>query len=174
MAWLAAAALLVGCTSAGARLDGGAADGGALRDGGSLPDGGALVDGGMLPDGGADAGASRCGTRGAGPCASDEWCDFPDSACGAADVGGTCQKRPTACTQDCPGVCGCDGRFYCNGCEAHAAGVDESGESGCQGAPCAGDGQCSGGLKCCYPCGIPGCQNRCTTPADGGECPLVP
>lgn len=27
------------------------------------------------------------------------------------------------CTADCPGVTGCDGKFYCNECEANANGI---------------------------------------------------
>ena len=35
-----------------------------------------------------------------------------------------------ACTQDCPGVCGCDGKFYCNGCIAAKEGIAvEQGET---------------------------------------------
>lgn len=34
--------------------------------------------------------------------------------------------------------------------------------------------QCPAGLLCCYPCGIPGCQNRCMPPASNGHCPLFP
>jgi hypothetical protein len=30
---------------------------------------------------------------------------------------------------------------------------------------------CDPSLLCCYPCGIPGCENRCTQPEDG-ECPI--
>ena len=39
---------------------------------------------------------------------------------------------------------------------------------------------CAPGLACCYPCGIPGCSNRCQTPCPAGSpgcfngCPLVP
>lgn len=39
---------------------------------------------------------------------------------------------------------------------------------------CANDAQCPAGLKCCYPCGIPGCENRCSRPASDGNCPLLP
>ena len=42
------------------------------------------------------------------------------------------------------------------------------------GAACESDAQCTGGLKCCYPCGIPGCSNECTAPDAGGSCPLFP
>ena len=27
------------------------------------------------------------------------------------------------CTMDCPGVIGCDGKFYCNECEANKQGI---------------------------------------------------
>jgi len=49
-----------------------------------------------------------------------------------------------------------------------------------EGAVCESDAQCAEGLLCCYPCGIQGCQNRCTAPCDetepwcGGGCPLYP
>ena len=45
---------------------------------------------------------------------------------------------------------------------------------------CDGSGQstCATGLVCCYPCGIPGCQNKCAAPCSGpgcaGGCPIVP
>lgn len=41
------------------------------------------------------------------------------------------------------------------------------------GASCTSDDACEAGLRCCYPCGIPGCTNVCTA-APGGECPLIP
>jgi len=43
-----------------------------------------------------------------------------------------------------------------------------TGPDGCQ-----SDADCSGGAKCCYPCGIPGCNNRCTV-VMGNLCPAVP
>jgi hypothetical protein len=38
---------------------------------------------------------------------------------------------------------------------------------------CTSDSQCTGGKKCCYPCGIPGCAFTCVTPMNG-RCPLIP
>ena len=39
---------------------------------------------------------------------------------------------------------------------------------------CTSDRQCPNGLLCCYPCGIPGCNNACGRPAENGSCPLIP
>jgi hypothetical protein len=33
------------------------------------------------------------------------------------------QHKGDACTDDCPGVRGCDGKFYCNECEANRQGI---------------------------------------------------
>ncbi len=33
------------------------------------------------------------------------------------------QNHPGVCTQDCPGVCGCDGQTYCNECIANSVGI---------------------------------------------------
>jgi hypothetical protein len=73
-----------------------------------------------------DAGVTICGGLAGSVCATDEWCDYPDSAvaCGGDDSTGVCMKKPGGCPTDCPGVCGCDGNFYCNACDASAAGVD--------------------------------------------------
>jgi hypothetical protein len=55
------------------------------------------------------------------------YCDFDDRVqCGATDGTGVCRARPDGCTKDCPGICGCDGKFYCNACEAHRAGADDA------------------------------------------------
>jgi hypothetical protein len=80
-----------------------------------------------VPDGGGGTGGSPavCGGKGGSPCGADEFCAFePAALCGYADGTGLCQPRPQVCTDDCPGVCGCDGAFYCNTCSAQAAGVD--------------------------------------------------
>lgn len=66
-----------------------------------------------------------CGGKQGLLCASNEWCqwDVPGS-CGVADQTGTCQPKPEGCPADCPGVCACDGSFFCNACGAHQAGWD--------------------------------------------------
>lgn len=33
------------------------------------------------------------------------------------------QSKNSACLADCPGVTGCDGKFYCNECEANKQGI---------------------------------------------------
>ncbi|KYF60369.1 hypothetical protein BE08_37780, partial [Sorangium cellulosum] len=61
----------------------------------------------------------------------EEYCDFPDDSCGTFDTVGQCAVRPGGCPEDCPGVCGCDGNFYCNACSAQQAGVDVSTSIAC-------------------------------------------
>jgi hypothetical protein len=70
--------------------------------------------------------ATICGGKQGLACPPDQWCRFePAGSCGVADGAGTCEPRPTgACPPDCPGVCGCDGAFYCSACAAESAGVD--------------------------------------------------
>lgn len=52
---------------------------------------------------------------------------------------------------------------------AGMGGMAGSGGGGAIGALCgqsAGGAMCAQGLACCYPCGIPGCDFKCTTPCD--------
>jgi hypothetical protein len=77
-----------------------------------------------------DGGPKICGTSSNITCSYDEFCDFADG-CGAPGAAGICMPRPQGCTADCPGVCGCDGKFYCNACGANAAGVDVSESKSC-------------------------------------------
>jgi hypothetical protein len=65
-----------------------------------------------------------CGGFAGEACPADTWCDYDDGLCGGADGTGLCKPMPSGCDGDCPGVCGCDGKFYCNACDAMAAGVD--------------------------------------------------
>ncbi len=74
--------------------------------------------------------AQICGTRGADPCPTNQFCQHDIGAdCGRADAPGTCQTPPTTCTPGGAQVCGCDGVTYASECEAHMAmsGVDHAG-----------------------------------------------
>ena len=74
-------------------------------------------------------------------CGADEYCDFSSSVpgtCGHVDNGvlGTCVARPTSCSViGCPDPdfepCGCDGKTYCNACEANENGVDVDQSGAC-------------------------------------------
>jgi hypothetical protein len=80
---------------------------------------------------GSDGGTTgNCGSRGHQvTCGADEYCDFTYAGinyCGADDAPGVCRPNGADCSSDCPGTCGCDGKFYCNGCQAHSiGGVDD-------------------------------------------------
>ncbi|WP_437302957.1 hypothetical protein [Sorangium sp. So ce388] len=99
-----------------------------LEPGGSGA-GGAASSSATAGDGGGTPVA--CGGRGGPTCDATEYCDHPGDTCGADDGEGQCTARPEGCRDDCPGVCGCDGRFYCNECSAHQAGVDVSEDTAC-------------------------------------------
>ena len=70
------------------------------------------------------------------PAPETEFCSYPRGECGLDDGLGECRGRPEFCAQDCPRVCGCDGRDYCNECIAAANGIStlHRGECG-QGPP---------------------------------------
>ncbi|MEM9073853.1 MAG: hypothetical protein AAGE52_35505 [Myxococcota bacterium] len=65
-------------------------------------------------------------------CGPDEHCVFEEGCAGA----GTCAPRPTTCPTDCPGVCGCDGVFYCNECVASLAGQVVDPAASCEAPSC--------------------------------------
>jgi hypothetical protein len=76
--------------------------------------------------------ANICGGKAGLTCGPDAWCQFdPPGSCGGFDNTGTCQPKPSPCPPDCPGVCGCDGNFYCSACAAHLAGTDVSQNGTC-------------------------------------------
>jgi len=88
-----------------------------------------------------------CGTRGGITCEADEYCDY-DAGCGFDDGGGECKPRPDFCTEDCPGVCGCDRNTYCNACDAATHGVDVLHDGACETSePC--DAQDARGVGPC-------------------------
>jgi hypothetical protein len=61
-----------------------------------------------------------------------EYCDFPDSLCGAGN-GGSCKPMPKSCTSVLQPVCGCDNKSYGNLCEAHKAGESVKSQKNCGG-----------------------------------------
>jgi len=120
---------------------------------------------------------SRCGGACASSldCAPDEFCFISGGACARA---GECRPRPTECTTDCPGVCGCDLMTYCNECVANAAGMTVMPGGACPGERC-GDSFCRAGELCCPICfGAVECVDGPVCPdvfcpaecADNGDC----
>jgi hypothetical protein len=124
-------------TTTGAAGNGGA--GGGAGKGGSAGNTGT---GGSAGTAGTDGDAGvgdPCGGLTGGVCSSATFCDFAPLDCASPHtVGGACRPKPDGCTKDCPGVCGCDGKFYCNACVAHTAGVDVTADTTCMRSPDAG------------------------------------
>lgn len=150
---LVAATLSLVVAACGGNTGGGNGGNGGDTGGGDTGGGGAGGDTG----GGNTGGGSgvMCGGFAGLTCSDDEYCDYPDDAmCGATDQSGTCEPRPEACQEDCPGVCGCDGKFYCNDCIAAQAGVDVDPNASCtEPAPCGGiaGAVCGANEYCDYP-----------------------
>ena len=94
--------------------------------------------------GGDDAGADDAGPSGCTterPCEEGSYCAY-GGTCGR-DGPGTCMVAGDFCPADCPGVCGCDGRTYCNACVAGRAGVDVDPDG-----DCAPDRGCASSAMC--------------------------
>src|SRR6185295_19057091 len=123
-----------GSTSTTAGAGGGFPTTGTTGAGGSRTgSGGATGSGGTFGSGGSGSGGgTNCGGLRGDRCAADSFCDYEANAqCGAADQTGVCRPRGGPCPPDCPGVCGCDGKFYCSACAAHQAGFDDSADRSC-------------------------------------------
>lgn len=88
--------------------------------------------GGSGGSGGAPNTGLMCGGFAGIQCPAGNYCDFVDGFCGATDSFGTCKPIPGGCPTDCPGVCGCDNKFYCNQCDAAQAGVNITINQTCQ------------------------------------------
>lgn len=68
-----------------------------------------------------------CRTLLVGICSGDNFCNFSNDQCGAADSGGACEIRPMDCLGDpTDPVCGCNGQIYPGVCAATQAGQDIS------------------------------------------------
>lgn len=142
--------------------------------------------------GGPDAGGS-CASN--ADCARGQVCEF---SLGCAQTRGVCHDAGCQALPVAPQYCGCDGRtiqqtsaclpdrpYRAMGACPDAGPVDAGSADASAdvtasdggglplGAECTGGATCAAGLLCCYPCGIPGCVNRCSTPL-GGRCPLLP
>jgi hypothetical protein len=76
-------------------------------------------------------GETICGGKKGTPCASDEYCDYPDDSCGYADGTGVCKKRPQGCPDNYQPTCACDGTVYSGSCDAAAVGLDVNANGTC-------------------------------------------
>jgi hypothetical protein len=94
------------------------------------------------------------------------------------DTGARCNAIVLACA--CDGtdfnvICGGYPDGYASKPLAHMGVCTVRFDAGLEaGAYCSTDSDCAGGLKCCYPCGIPGCHNECIKPLPSGLCPAFP
>jgi len=72
-----------------------------------------------------------CGGLQGLPCGDNEFCNFTDGSCGAADQTGICEDIPEFCPEIFAPVCGCDDQTYDNECFANGAGVSVASEGAC-------------------------------------------
>ena len=87
----------------------------------------------LLPNAKNDLPGKPCNTVNNNACASNEYCATLQ---GCITTQGTCTPKKSNCSNECPGICGCDGKFYCNVCDAngHQTSVDDyAGCLDCQG-----------------------------------------
>lgn len=97
---------------------------------------------------------------------------IPGCDCGAGATfvpGAGCQPDPS-----CPGGEGSFCDPFAPQCAPGLICVERAGEGVCLTPGCENDAACGPGERCCYPCGIQGCVNRCMPVEAGGECPLFP
>ncbi len=75
-------------------------------------------------------------------CSPGEFCERDGHCVVTGAAAGQCTPRPSqkSCPvyKQCPDVCGCDGKTYCDPCYAHAVGVSVATKSACFATTCAG------------------------------------
>lgn len=123
--------VLAALSSAWLLACGGSASDGSGSGGSAGSGGGSAGSGGGSAGSGGQSGRSCGGILGAN-CENDEFCDFPDNRCGAADGSGTCTPRPKNCLENYEPACACDGTVYSNACAANSQGEDISALDGCE------------------------------------------
>ncbi|MBK8251578.1 MAG: hypothetical protein IPK82_02790 [Polyangiaceae bacterium] len=89
--------------------------------------------GGGASGGGGTGGStsSECGGLSGKQCAANEYCDYSDNSCGAADQQGTCKPRPESCPELYSPVCTCAGTVASSDCDAYGSGSDLAQDGGC-------------------------------------------
>lgn len=70
----------------------------------------------------------------AADCPDSMYCHWLDGTCGTGKTG-VCFEKPEECLGGCPGVCGCDGAWHCNGCSMLLEGIDVAQPETCGPAP---------------------------------------
>lgn len=123
LAVLWTAALLVACGEkpVGTDSDGGSSSGASASTGPGTTTTAGTETG--VVTGGSTTTAGTTGGAGCGACAPDEYCNWPDGACGPPEAG-ECTPKPDGCGDIYMPVCGCDGAVYPNDCAAATAGID--------------------------------------------------
>jgi len=102
--------------------------------------------------------------------AANQFCKFPEGACGVAAIPGRCTTIPTACPAIWDPVCGCDGQTYGNECESDMARVSVAHRGPCEHACSQVQNlpPCANGLFCLYP------EGTCDNGIVAGVCTPIP
>lgn len=99
-------------------------------------------------------------------CLSDEYCHRDGHCVVTGAVAGQCKPRPKLALcpdyDHCPDVCGCDGKTYCDACEAHAMGVSVATKAACIASTCSGlqaayKAELQQAKQCCPICAVVQC-----------------
>ncbi|MBM4343460.1 MAG: hypothetical protein FJ100_08795 [Deltaproteobacteria bacterium] len=117
-------------------------------------------------------GVGACNPGAAGACPAGQFCQSPQSQCGAP---GACVAVPFACLAVYKPVCGCNGKTYGNSCEAAGGQASVQADGACpQGGGCVQDSDCAWGEACtngmCASCAKPCPKILCLPPTKMNPC----